>query len=162
MKHVCGLQGCDACRAKARENRLIAENNRLRIKCGRDEMLEGDYATLIQMEQEIERSQDKIKALRKYIEACKTVAKSWAPGGGGLHNVIMRMGGEIERLQAFVDKCPITADKVPVVPGQTIYNKDGIPLSMPQYASDGIGNRHVAYPDVCYSTPEAAEKARTR
>ena len=64
---------------------------------------------------------------------------------------------ECERLQTIVDRLPKTADGVPVVPGQFIYSSDGRAMMMLTYAQH---EGHMAYPDVCYSTREAAEAAR--
>jgi predicted nuclease with TOPRIM domain len=54
-------------RSKDKIDRIIAENSRLRIKCGNSEMLEGDYATLLQMEEDIERVQAIVAAQEELI-----------------------------------------------------------------------------------------------
>ena len=63
---------------------------------------------------------------------------------------------EIERLHAKLLK---TADGEHVGPGDVVYSLDGRKLVMAKYAQSG---GHMAYPDVCYSTPETAEKARNQ
>ena len=82
---------------------------------------------------------------------------------------------EIDRLQAIVDKLPVTANGVPVVPGMTLYE----PLIKPcrgtivlkEYPSAdavekrGMVRRHgyergwIAEASKCYSTREAANAA---
>lgn len=62
--------------AKAKINRMEAELERLRIKCGPDEMIEGDYATLLQLEASNEALLDEIRNLKLNFEAWADVAPS--------------------------------------------------------------------------------------
>jgi hypothetical protein len=67
---------------------------------------------------------------------------------------------EVERLQSIVDRyTSTTADGVRVGPGDFIFNREGRELRMTRYATCPTG-KLMAYPDVCYSTLEAAEAAR--
>lgn len=68
---------------------------------------------------------------------------------------------EIERLQAQLDRYTrATLDGVRVGPGDYVYNSSGRELRMVRWATDTRGQL-AAYPEVCYSTREAAEAART-
>ena len=102
------------------------------VRLGMDNMFE-DYC-------------DALRLLRKYAKANATLA-------GRVQAAL----DETEQLQAIVDRLPKTADGVPVGPGDVIYSLDGRDLRMVRYA-ESLG--HMAYPDVCYSTREAAESAQ--
>jgi hypothetical protein len=64
----------------------------------------------------------------------------------------------MDRLQAIVDRLPKTADGVPIAPGASVWawmGDAGIVETEIQRVGKG------GWFDACYSTREAAEKART-
>lgn len=70
---------------------------------------------------------------------------------------ILNAADEIDRLQAIVDQLPKTEDGVPIYPGMTVWALiPGCEISDVEAQAVGIGGvwRY------CYSTREAAEKAR--
>ena len=85
---------------------------------------------------------------------------------------------EVERLEAIVRRIPLTADGVPVVPGDVVWGKiglsarEGVVVWHSGKSADGLScfscgtgpqaTEHTGYRsiDKCYSTREAAEKAR--
>jgi hypothetical protein len=88
---------------------------------------------------------------------------------------------ELERLQAIMERLPMTADGVRVVPGDRVWNRETLQASFVWAGEDGIagpdgwysthfmrwkhrGRKRSGYCDVpisgCYSTREAAEAAR--
>jgi hypothetical protein len=100
--------------------------------------------------EEIDRLREENTALRAAVQSAHERADHWTEQAAGFV-------GERDRLQAIVDRLPKTADGVPVVPGQFIYASDGKAVMMLRYAeNDG----RMAYPEVCYSTREAAVAAR--
>lgn len=65
-------------RLRTDNNLLLKENERLRIKLGSGEMLEGDYATLSQLEAEIERLKKDNEQLQAEIERLRDNIRYWS------------------------------------------------------------------------------------
>ena len=91
----------------------------------------------------------------------------WVEESGYAHDCRAVLHKEIERLQAIVDRLPKTADGVPVVPYVSVVWANPMYFGhvIPKHVNDdgaiwlcGNGGPPVSQ---CYSTPEAAEAART-
>lgn len=90
-------------------------------------------------------------------DAWDTAPESHKPILRDCSDALMQAADEIERLRAIVDRLPKTADGVPIYPGMTVWALiPGLEISDAEVQVVGIGGvwRY------CYSTREAAEKAR--
>jgi len=72
----------------------------------------------------------------------------------------------LRSLDAIVRKLPKTADGETVIPGQTVYNKDGLPLQVSRWfgvawivQDDKMRCGYIAEVESTYSTADAAEAA---
>ena len=104
------------------------------------------------------------------IENCRRLAKSRIVLAGAVQDTLEKAADEIERLQAIVSHLPTTADGVPISPGATVWTTfDDGPVHVGTFhrgCATGVwimdtdrGNRTERE---CYSTAEAAQKARER
>lgn len=110
--------------------------------------------------QDLERSDSELADAKAEIDRLQTLYENRGKR-------IEELGGECERLQAIVDKLPVTADGVPVVPQiDDLYHpsrpKCGILNDETQVEFDdtGAGDWHYHPVGECYSTEEAAQAAK--
>ena len=92
---------------------------------------------------------------------CESCGTSWRKHLGiqGTCAKLQEAEQKIERLQAIVDRLPKTADGVPIVPGMEVWSWMGdAGLMSTEITRIGKGGWFAA----CYSTREAAEKARAK
>lgn len=138
-------------------NCILAPQNRnaerLKPYCDACEMKWRAADEIDRLQAELDAKTTTLAYLQKNEDAAANVARQAAANA---IRECQRLRKDRDRLQAIVDRLPKTADGVPIYPGMTVFARLRCAVTEVDVPKVGCGGVYAQ----CYSTRDAAEKAR--